>query len=384
MPSHEQLASQDLYTALYDQGVDYFTGVPDSVVSPFSFYLVDNHASRHLITANEGNAIGTAIGYHVATGRVPLVYMQNSGLGNAVDPLVSLADPSVLSVPMLLLVGWRGEPGFDDEPQHTKQGAITPDLLGTLGIPHATLSSDVVQMRRQVHEATRDAIVGQHPAALLLSMGTLQSYGQPATPANQYPLIRESAVRIVAETIRPSAAIVASIGKISRELYEIREAQPYSEQGHARDLLTVGGMGHASSIALGIAEQQPDRPVYCLDGDGSVLMHMGALATIGSRRPGNLHHIVFNNGAHDSVGGQASAGFAVDIPAVAAACGYQSVQSADQAAEVTAALAEQSEQPGPTMLEIRVRQGARSDLGRPGHLPVNNKSAYMRHLQTDV
>jgi len=373
----QKLSSEKLYNSFAENGVSYFCGVPDSLVSPFSLFLEANAKEHHTITANEGNAIGLAIGYHAATAKIPLVYMQNSGLGNAVDPLVSLVDSSVLSIPMLLLIGWRGQPGTKDEPQHAKQGAITGDLLKILNIPYVVLSRRPNEAARQVEKSVSHSIKSKSPYALLVEKDTLEGYKYDARPLSNYPLSREEAIKCVVDNLDDSDIIIASIGKASRELYEYRDEK---QQSHRRDLLIVGGMGHASSIAMAIAQQKPNRKVYCLDGDGSVLMHMGSLATIGTKGLKNFYHIVFNNGLHDSVGGQPSAGFDIDLPAVAKACGYLRVVSAHEPNATTKALVATKKINGPVMIEVRIRSGARLDLARPSISPSGNKESFMAFL----
>ena len=320
MKTEQQLSTQELHDPLVTNGVDYFCGVPDSITGPFSHFLEDHAEGRHVITANEGNAIGLAIGYHIATGNIPLVYMQNSGLNNAIDPLASLADRSVLSTPMLLLVGWRGQPGKDDEPHHTRQGAITPELLRSLEIPFGILSRDPTEANQQVSEMVKNAGDQSRPHALLIEQDSFAEYSPAVINPSSYSMSREEAVVNIIEALDENAVIVSGIGKLSRELFEHRQKQ---DQDHSKDLLVVGGMGHASSIALGVAQQRPEKKVFCLDGDGSTLMHLGAIATIGNLSPANFYHIVFNNGSHDSVGGQPTTSSVIDLPAVALACGYR-------------------------------------------------------------
>jgi phosphonopyruvate decarboxylase len=373
----ERLTCKELYDSLVKHGVGYFCGVPDSIVSSFSFFLEANAKQQHFIAANEGNAIGLAIGYHAATAKTSLVYMQNSGLGNAIDPLVSLVDPSVLSVPMVLLISWRGQPGTKDEPQHIKQGAITCDLLKALGIPYVVISRQPDEVVLQIKKATNDTLKFNRPYALLLQKDTLEEYKYDVRSPDNYPLSREEAIECVLDSLDDQDIVVSSIGKISREVYEYRDKK---QQSHKKDLLSVGGMGHASSIAQGIAQQKPTRKVYCLDGDGSVLMHMGSLATIGSISLKNFHHIVFNNGLHDSVGGQPTAGFDIDLPKVAKACGYSYVVSAHKPDAIRKVLVATKKINGPVMIEIRVHSGARADLVRPSTSPSRNKESFMAFL----
>jgi phosphonopyruvate decarboxylase len=378
MAAKQRLSTQELYDPLTANGVDYFCGVPDSITGPFSHFLEDHAEGKHVITANEGNAIGLAVGYHIATGKIPLVYMQNSGLSNAIDPLASLADRAVLSTPMLLLIGWRGQPGKNDEPHHTRQGEATPELLRSLEIPFDTLSRETAEATRQVNEMVKNAGDRNIPHALLIEQGSFAEYTSEVVQLGDYPMSREEAVATVVGTLDENALVVAGIGKLSRELFEHRNKRT---QSHSRDLLVVGGMGHASSIALGIAQQRPERKVFCLDGDGSTLMHLGALATIGNLSPANFYHIVFNNDSHDSVGGQSTSAPNIDLPAIARACGYKYVASHSEAGQVSSMVAGMQQAFGPAFLEVKIHPGARSDLSRPTIQPTSNKEAFMSFLE---
>ncbi len=362
-----------------ENDIEFFTGVPDSLLQNITAFLTD-HApeGRHLTAANEGNAIALAVGHYLATGKIGLVYMQNSGLGNVVNPLLSLADPEVYSVPVLLLIGWRGEPGIKDEPQHLKQGLVTLPLLETLGIKYTRLSPTDDDASNAVTLAAEQMRSGNAPYALIASKNIFGPYRDSTNQNNPYSISREKALRVVLSGLDPSGPVVSTTGKLSREIYEYRKAE---NQGHQGDFLNVGSMGHASQIALGIALRKPDRKVYCLDGDGAVLMHMGALAIIGNSGATNFRHIVFNNGAHDSVGGQPTQGFNIDLPAVAKACGYRQTGRAESKAEILKHLRAFQDCKGPYLLEIRVRRGSRADLGRPQESPRENKAEFMKFLK---
>lgn len=367
------------YQALASEDITFYAGVPDSLLKNLCAYITDHADPRNnIIAANEGGAVGLAAGYHLATGRIPAVYMQNSGEGNVVNPLMSLTDSDVYHIPVLLIIGWRGEPGVHDEPQHVKQGKVTLPLLDAMGIEHTTLADDEDEAMGQVrHAAERMRATGE-AYALVIRKGTFAPYKLQHTVADESQLTREQAIQMVAGAMGSRAVAVSTTGKISRELFEYRAAE---HQGHERDFLTVGSMGHASQIALGIALHQPDRPVYCFDGDGAVLMHMGALAISGSMRPANFYHILFNNGVHDSVGGQPTVGYQVDLPEVAAACGYKTALSVDNADDLAEVLQELADNEAPLFLEIKVKKGAREDLGRPTTTPVENKRALMDFLK---
>lgn len=366
------------YNALIQRGVGFFTGVPDSLLKDFCAYIIGHSGfDRHIIAANEGGAIALACGYHLATGRAGLVYMQNSGQGNAVNPLVSLADPEVYSIPMLLLIGWRGEPGKHDEPQHIKQGRITLYLLEALEIPYKILpdnNEEAITCLGEIIDVLKDR---NGPVGLIVRKDTFGPCQMHNRDDSQLELERRAAIKVVADSINESDIVVSTTGKISRELYAYRDS---ISDDHNRDFLNIGSMGHCSQIALGIALSKPDKQVYCLDGDGAVIMHMGAIAIIGSRRAKNFKHIVFNNGCHDSVGGQPTCGFAISITDVAKACGYTLAIQARTENEVSEKMKIMEQTDGPGMLEIITRKGARMDLGRPLSLPTENKARFMEFL----
>ena len=357
-------------------GVEFFAGVPDSLLKSVCAYMTDHLDERHhVIAANEGGAVALVAGYHLATGKAGCVYMQNSGEGNAVNPLASLMDADVYDIPLLLIVGWRGRPGVHDEPQHVKQGKITTGLLNVMGIDFDVLSKEEAVAGSQIEKALA-ALRRRERYALVVEKDTFDPYTLQTTHSEPYGLGREEAIRIVASGLPENAVVVSTTGMISRELFEYRAAMG---QGHERDFLTVGSMGHASQIALGIAMQQPERMVYCFDGDGAAIMHMGNMAIIGSRHPRNFVHVVFNNGAHDSVGGQPTVGFDINLVEVARAVRYAYATCVDNAETLKNALANVASE-GPMLLEVRVKKGNRKDLGRPTTTPVQNKEALMSFL----
>ena len=358
-------------------GVDFYTGVPDSLLKPFCFYLADHTGDKHVVAANEGGAVALACGYHLATGKVPLVYLQNSGQGNTINPLLSLADHDVYSIPLLLLIGWRGEPSTKDEPQHVKQGKVTVSLLEAMDIPWRVLSPEPEAARRCVNELLAIATSESRPVALTIRKDTFEPYKSTAQAVSDFQLTREQAVEVVVAALGTTDAIVSTTGKLSRELYEYRDR---TGQGHQREFLTVGSMGHASQIAMGIALAQPDRSVYCLDGDGAMLMHMGGAAIIGAAGLVNFKHVIFNNGVHDSVGGMATAGLRVSFTEIVKACGYTQASRVEQYNDLAGKVAELRSARGPALLEIMVQKGARTDLGRPKTSPIENKTAFTEFL----
>jgi phosphonopyruvate decarboxylase len=369
---------QDFAHWLAALGVDFYAGVPDSLLKPLCFYLADHGGDNHVVAANEGGAVALACGYHLATGKLPLVYLQNSGQGNTVNSLLSLADPEVYSIPLLMLIGWRGEPGTKDEPQHVKQGKVTLALLEAMDVPYRVLETGPDAARRSLTELVTIATAEQRPVALMIRKDTFEPYkatGGQAAP--EFEMTREHAIGAVIEALDENDAVISTTGKISRELYEHRDR---TGLGHQRDFLTVGSMGHASQIAMGIALAQPDRQVICLDGDGAMLMHMGAAAIVGAAKLANFKHVILNNGVHDSVGGMATAGLRVSFTEIVKGCGYTEGWRVERRDDMSKKLAQLRSARGPAMLEIMVRQGARSDLGRPQTSPIENKTAFKKFL----
>ena len=364
---------------LKDLGIDFYAGVPDSLLKNICAYITDNlPAEQNIMAANEGGAMGIAAGYHLATGKIPVVYMQNSGEGNIINPLASLTDKEVYNIPILLVIGWRGRPGVKDEPQHVKQGKVTTGLLNVMGINYAILPKEESEAAKQIKIAVDYMKVTNECYAIVIEKDTFDSYKLQNAVKNDFPMTREEAIQKVAANIEDTACIVSTTGMISRELFEARTAW---NQGHERDFLTVGSMGHASQIALGIALQKPERKVYCFDGDGATLMHMGNMAITASMNCKNYVHVVFNNGAHDSVGGQPTVGLKIDLCGVAKAVGYKATYSVDTMEQLETILTEMKKEEGPVFLQVCVKKGNRKDLGRPTTTPVQNKEALMAFLQ---
>lgn len=360
-------------------GIDYFAGVPDSLLKSICGYIADNMDARHnIITANEGAAVALAAGYHLATGKVGVVYMQNSGEGNAINPLASLVDKEVYNIPILLLIGWRGCPGVQDEPQHVKQGKVTTGLLNIMGVNYDVLSKEENKAAKQILKAV-EAVKRNEVYALIIEKGTFNAYTLQNVERNNFTMSREEAIQTVVAALGEADTIISTTGMISRELFEYRTAM---NQGHERDFLTVGAMGHASQIALGIALEKQDRKVWCFDGDGASIMHMGSMAIVANKAPQNYVHVVFNNGAHDSVGGQPTVGLKIDIPAIAKAMGYKHVYNVDTKEGLQELIGEIKVQEGPIFLQACVKQGNRKDLGRPTTTPIQNKEALMTFLRS--
>lgn len=363
---------------LKSEGVEFYAGVPDSLLKNVCAYITDHFDGKHnIIAANEGGAVALAAGYHLATGKVGCVYMQNSGEGNAVNPLASLTDHEVYHIPLLLLIGWRGRPGVHDEPQHVKQGKVTTGLLNVMGINYEVLSKEEEQAAKQIEKALRNIRKTGDAYALVVEKDTFDSYSLQNVKKNEYTMSREEAIQAVAASMPDDAVIVSTTGMISRELFEYRTAMG---QGHERDFLTVGSMGHASMIALGIALQHPERKVYCFDGDGASIMHMGNMAIVGSNHPNNYVHVIFNNGAHDSVGGQPTVGHEIDLVSIAQAMHYDDAICVVTLEQLKKALGNVLTE-GLQLIEVRVKKGNRKDLGRPTTTPIQNKEALMDFLK---
>lgn len=366
---------------LLEENVEFFAGVPDSLLKNICSYITDNTSPKnHIIAANEGNALALGIGYHLASGKLPLIYMQNSGLGNVVNPLLSLADPDVYSVPMLLMIGWRGEPNVKDEPQHKKQGRVTLQMLEAMEVPYQVLSKDTSneQAKEIIKRVSKEALKNNAPYAIVVKKGTFSEYKLQKDEVANLPLFREDAIKVIVDNLDDKDIVVSTTGVASRELFEYREELI---QGHEKDFLTVGGMGHANQIALGIALQKPDRSVFCLDGDGAALMHMGSMAINGNVECDNFKHIVFNNGAHDSVGGQPTVGYTTGFQSIAKESGYDLVLQAETKTEVVECIEDLKGFTGKVFLEIKVKKGFRKDLGRPTTTPKENKQNLMKFIK---
>lgn len=358
-------------------GVEFATGVPDSLMAPFCTYLATLPPERHLLAANEGAAIGLAVGHYLGTGRPALVYMQNAGIGNAINPLVSLADPGVYGIPMLLLIGWRGQPGTTDEPQHMIQGKQMVPLMEALELPWMTLAKEEDEAVAQLEEALAVATTRSTPYVMLVEKETFEPTAKAVGEAASDDPSREEALIALLDAVGDEGIYVATTGMLGRELYEYRERSGTSSK---RDFLTVGGMGHASSIALGLAEAHPEREVWCLDGDGAALMHLGSLAVIANRAPKNFFHVVFDNGVHDSVGGQPTVMRSMDLAAAARAFGYEFTTSISDVDHIGKVVAEMRNSPGPTLIDLRVRPGNRAGIGRPQRSPAEAKTVLMGSL----
>lgn len=355
------ITPEKFINVLQSEGVEFFTGVPDSYLNGVCNYLLEKlPADKHIIAANEGNAVGIACGHYFSTNTVPLVYMQNSGMGNILNPLISLADPNVYSVPMVLLIGWRGEPGTGDHPQHQTQGEITTKLLEVLDIPYVIAEDNDDKLEEQTRWAVKTAKHTRKSVAIIGKKGVFASEKKANTVDNNYPMSREEAIETIMNIMPQNTIYVATTGRATRELYFLRERRG---EGHQYDFLNVGSMGHASSVALGIALNNKKRNVVCLDGDSAALMHMGAFSMVSKVDVPNMFHIILNNGAHESVGGQPSAGYMVDFTTIAKGSGYQTVAGPiTNANDLSIAIRELEESNKAKFIDVRIHKGLKGKL----------------------
>ncbi|MBF0104001.1 MAG: phosphonopyruvate decarboxylase [Deltaproteobacteria bacterium] len=372
------ITSNQLYQCLKKNGFVFFTGVPDSTFKDWMTFLDQNNGKglTNIIAANECEAVALAMGYHLATGENGVVYMQNAGLGKTVNPLMSLCDPEVYSVPMLLMIGLRGEPGVKDEPQHKKMGAITLSLLDTMGIPYSFLEQ--ANMEAVINKAAASIKRCKSAYALIIKKGIVKDEGLVVKEktADQQGLTREDAIKSIVDVLNADAVVVSTTGKASRELFEYR-VHKGQQPG---DFYTVGGMGCCSSIALGIALQRTDKKVYVFDGDGAVIMQMGSLATVGHYKPKNYYHFIFDNGSYESTGGQPTVSDTLDFEEIARSCGYGHVRTVKNKNELDCLLTDLNQFPCPVLVVIRVNKISRKNLGRPTSTPVENKEKFMKNF----
>lgn len=360
-------------------GADFYTGVPDSQLQALCNYLMDHYgiSDRHIIAANEGNCTALAAGHYLATGKVPVVYMQNSGIGNIINPVASLLNDKVYAIPCIFVVGWRGEPGVHDEPQHIYQGEVTVKLLEDMDIRTFVIGKETSdeEVRNQM-EAFHEVLAKGKSVAFVIRKGALE-YANKVSYSNDFEMNRETVIEHITK-FSGEDPVVSTTGKPSRELFEIREK---NGQGHQYDFLTVGSMGHSSSIALGIALEKSEQKIWCVDGDGACLMHMGAMAVIGSKKPQNMVHIVLNNGAHETVGGMPTVAGQVDLVAIAKGCGYPHAVCVNSFEELDAELCKVKERDELSLIEVKCALGSRADLGRPTTTARENKDNFMNYLR---
>lgn len=357
-------------------GIHTITGVPDSTLKQFcdAVQLDTGKEFKHYVTANEGAAVGLATGEYLATKCPCLIYLQNSGLGNIINPLASIANQEVYGIPMLFVVGWRGEPGTKDEPQHIYQGKVTCELLKVMDVPYVVIDEMTSEAQLQkIFTNAQSAMDQNRQYAIIVKKGTFEKENVVVWK-NGYTLVREQALKIILETVYKKACIVSTTGKISRELYEQCDTL-YGN--HDKLFMTVGGMGHASMIAYGIAQADNSRQIVCIDGDGAVMMHMGALAFIAKQSPKNFLHIVINNAAHESVGSIPTGFSGQSYAEIAKASGYPNVYTAVDKTELADALLAAKRKRELSMIEVMVSLESRTDLGRPKESAKENRMSFM-------
>lgn len=368
-------------TLFYIINSDFYTGVPDSQLKELCNYLMDKYGidlHHHIIAANEGNCTALAAGYHLATGKVPVVYMQNSGEGNIINPVASLLNEKVYAIPVIFIIGWRGEPGIHDEPQHIYQGEVTVKLLEDMDIATFIIGTETTDDEvKEKMEEFRTILANGKGVAFIIRKGALTDAPKVSYTNNNIMVREEIIQHIVAAS--GEDPIVSTTGKASRELFETRVAK---NQSHKYDFLTVGSMGHSSSIALGVAINKPNTRIWCVDGDGAVLMHMGSMAVLGSNKPKNLIHVVINNGAHETVGGMPTVAGNIDIVAIAKACGYPNAVCVDSFESLDKELENAKNRNELSLIEVKCSIGARDDLGRPTNTALENKQNFMEYLKT--
>lgn len=361
-------------------GAEFYTGVPDSQLKELCNYLINTYGidqKHHMIAANEGNCTALAAGYHLATGKVPVVYMQNSGEGNIINPVASLLNDKVYAIPTIFVVGWRGEPGTHDEPQHIYQGEVTVKLLEDMDIASFIVGKETTEQElKKIMDSFSGILKKGKSVAFVIRKGAF-TYEEKVKYQNENTMNREEIIKHIVK-VTGEDSIISTTGKASRELFEIREA---NGQSHKYDFLTVGSMGHSSSIALGIAINKPNNKIWCIDGDGAVLMHMGALALIGANAPKNMIHVIINNGAHETVGGMPTVASKIDLVGIAKSCGYKYAVCVDEFESLDKELENAKTRDALSMIEVKCSIGARDDLGRPTTTAIENKENFMEYLR---
>lgn len=371
------MEAKDFVEKIREIGIDTLIGVPDSTLKEFCDYINSEGKQEldHYIAVNEGAAVGIAAGTYLATGIPSCVYMQNSGLGNCVNPITSLMNEEIYDIPMLLLIGWRGKPGMTDEPQHKFMGKITKEMLATLNIKNSVINKETTleDLELVFKNALRE-LQKNHQYAIIVEKETFTK--KKKRKKNHYSFIREDAIALILQNTRREDIVVSTTGKISREVYE--QADKIYGQ-HDQEFLTLGGMGYASMIAFGIAQKQKKKKVYCLDGDGALLMHMGTLAFLGKENPVNMVHICLNNDAHESVGGISTGATGANYSKIAKCCGYKKTYSVETAEELQYVLEKLKKEKGLIFVEVKVAMDSREDLGRPKETAVENKKRFMRY-----
>jgi len=373
------ITSTELFKLFQKYEFSFFTGIPDSTFKDWMKFLIENNNKvlTNIIPCNECEAIAICAGYYLATGKIGVTYMQNSGFGKTVNPLTSLCNPEIYSIPVLLMIGWRGEPGKIDAPQHKKMGRIMNLLLKDLEIPFSILNYDINEIEKEIIKAKEYMEKNKAPYALIIKKGIIKDNNSDKKIPAIYELTREHALELIINFFNQNEIFISATGKTSRELYEYREKFKEISQ---KDFLMVGSMGCAASIGLSIALQKKDRKVIILDGDGALIMQMGVLATIGYESPPNLIHIVIDNESHESTGGQPTVSKILNIKEIALNCNYKYATLILSKKDLENELIKVKNVEGPSMVVVKVNQGSRKDLGRPKISLIELKNNFMKYL----
>jgi phosphonopyruvate decarboxylase len=353
--------TKKLLIFLEKNNLNFFSGVPDSVLKNFTNLLINK--SSHVLATNEGSAVSIGIGYHLSFNKLPCIYMQNSGLANAINPLISIAHKGVYSIPMMMLIGWRGSPGIKDEPQHLIKGKITKNLLKLLGIKYEIIESekDFNKIKKLINFSKKKKV----PVACLFKKGVLKKvnyhkkFSERSTIKNK--ILRSEVIREILKSIQNNTKIISTTGYTSRELYQIRKNEGYHK---GKDFYMIGGMGHSSSVALGAAFKK-NKKILCLDGDGSMLMHLGSLHTVGLMNKNNFKHILLNNQSHESVGGQEISFKRVKMEKLIKGLGYSKYIQLKDKKDLKNKIQSVLKYKGSIFLEVLIEKGAIKNLGRP-------------------
>ncbi len=368
--------AKDFLQKLKEMNINYFSGVPDSTFKELTSEICEDSEVSHRVAANECEAISLSSGYHLATGKVGISYMQNSGLGKTINPLTSLLSREVYSIPSILFIGHRGKPGEKDEPQHKMMGRVTIPLLEILEIPYKILPKEINDATKLIEDMKKLAKKTNYATAIIIEKGTFEKREKREIKQN-LELSREESIKEIVDKLSENSVIISTTGRTSRELFEYR----ISKNQTPSDFLTVGSMGCSSAIATEIAMQKPDKDIYCFDGDGAAIMQMGAFATIGNMSPKNFRHILFDNNSYDSTGGQKTISNSLNFEKIASACGYNYTNTVLNKTELNEELDKIKTISGPTLTVIKIKKGARKDLGRPTTTPLQNKEVFMSNLK---
>lgn len=358
-----------LIRLLKKNNINFFTGVPDSVLKELSFFL-KNH-KKHVIATNEGAAVSIGIGNYLSSKKVPCIYMQNSGLSNALNPLISIAHKKVYSIPLILIIGWRGSPKIKDEPQHNVKGKITEDILKLLNINYSILRSnkDIIKFEKQIKFAKKNKSI----VACLIEQGTLEKITKINIKENFYKLNKEYFLKMLLKNIKGSSKIISSTGYNSRELMYLRKKYNFKK---SKDFYMVGGMGHTASVALGYSLNSKNKTI-CIDGDGSFLMHLGSIKTAGTFAKNNFKYVLLNNNTHDSVGGQNTYADNINFEKLSKSLGFKKFYSIKDKQNIAKNIKKFINVKKPSFLEVKITNSNIKDLPRPKDL-IKIKKEFMK------